>query len=103
MRAPFAPPRLSEPRKVDADAQAVETSCEIGQTRGEDLALEGGDVLLVDQLVIDGGDRVLPDQLLRRDLRAEIARARAHVAVRQLEPRPGERVCELIRILVEAP
>jgi hypothetical protein len=26
MRAPFAPPRLSEPRKVDADAQAVETS-----------------------------------------------------------------------------
>ena len=23
MRAPFAPPRLSEPRNVDADAQAV--------------------------------------------------------------------------------
>ena len=28
MRAPLAPPRLSEPRNVDADAQAVETSCE---------------------------------------------------------------------------
>src|SRR5512145_3290239 len=28
MRAPLAPPRLSEPRKVDADAQAVDTSCE---------------------------------------------------------------------------
>ena len=28
IRAPFAPPRLSEPRKVDADAQAVKTSCE---------------------------------------------------------------------------
>jgi len=28
MRAPFAPPRLSEPRNVDADAQAVETNCE---------------------------------------------------------------------------
>ncbi|MNC87053.1 hypothetical protein D3C83_27490 [compost metagenome] len=27
MRAPLAPPRLSEPRKVDADAQAVDTSC----------------------------------------------------------------------------
>ena len=27
-RAPFAPPRLSEPRKVDADAQAVETNWE---------------------------------------------------------------------------
>jgi hypothetical protein len=29
MRAPFAPPRLSEPRKVDADAHAVETNSEI--------------------------------------------------------------------------
>src|SRR5437762_2405981 len=28
MRAPFAPPRLSEPRKVEADAQAVVTSSE---------------------------------------------------------------------------
>ena len=28
MRAPFAPPRLSEPRNVDADAQAVETRSE---------------------------------------------------------------------------
>ena len=27
-RAPFAPPRRSEPRKVDADAHAVETSSE---------------------------------------------------------------------------
>ncbi|MGY4437812.1 hypothetical protein ACVW04_000594 [Bradyrhizobium sp. LM2.3] len=26
MRAPLAPPRLSEPRNVEADAQAVETS-----------------------------------------------------------------------------
>src|SRR5208283_2129630 len=26
IRAPFAPPRLSEPRKVDADAQAVDTN-----------------------------------------------------------------------------
>ena len=28
MRAPFAPPRLSPPRKVEAEAQAVDTSCE---------------------------------------------------------------------------
>ena len=27
MRAPLAPPRLSEPRKVEADAHAVLTSC----------------------------------------------------------------------------
>ena len=29
MRAPLAPPRMSEPRKDDAAAHAVETSCEI--------------------------------------------------------------------------
>lgn len=28
MRAPFAPPRLSDPRNVEAEAQAVETSSE---------------------------------------------------------------------------
>src|SRR5665213_2470350 len=28
MRAPFAPPRLSEPRNVDADAQAADTRSE---------------------------------------------------------------------------
>ena len=28
MRAPLAPPRLSVPRKVDAEAHAVETSCD---------------------------------------------------------------------------
>ncbi len=103
MRAPFAPPRLSEPRKVDADAQAVETSSETDSPDARILLLERGDVLCVDQLVIDRGDGVLPDELFRRDLRAEIARARAHVAVRQLEPRPGERVGELVRVLVEAP
>ena len=27
MRAPLAPPRLSEPRKVEAEAHAVATSC----------------------------------------------------------------------------
>ena len=29
MRGPLAPPRLSVPRKVDADAQAVETSWDV--------------------------------------------------------------------------
>jgi hypothetical protein len=29
MRAPFAPPRLSLPRNVDADAHAAEISCEV--------------------------------------------------------------------------
>ena len=44
MRAPLAPPRLSVPRKLAADAQAVETSCEMDRPECEDLALEGGDV-----------------------------------------------------------
>ena len=39
MRAPFAPPRLSEPRKVDADAQAVETSSETDRPDARILAL----------------------------------------------------------------
>ena len=103
MRAPFAPPRLSEPRNVDADAQAVETSCEIDSPDARIWPLSFVDVLVVDQLVVDGRDRVLPDELLLRDLRAEVARARAHVAVGELEPRPGERVGELIRMLHEAP
>lgn len=32
----------------------------------------------------------LPDEFLRSNLRPEIARARAHVAARQLEPGAGE-------------
>jgi hypothetical protein len=44
MRAPFAPPRLSEPRNVDADAQAVETSCETDRPE-PGSCLQRGDVL----------------------------------------------------------
>ena len=103
MRAPLAPPRLSEPRKVEADAQAVETSCGNRQARRQDLGLERGDVLLADQRMIDRGNRVLPDQRLLRHERAEIARDRAHVAMGELEPGARERVGELLRVLVEAP
>ncbi len=103
MRAPFAPPRLSEPRNVDADAQAVETSSETDRPEARILLFSEAMSCGVDQLVIHRGDRVLPDELFRGNLRAEIACARAHVAVRQLEPRPGERVGELVGILQEAP
>ena len=103
MRAPFAPPRLSEPRKVDADAQAVETSSETDSPEARILLLSAAMSCCVDQLVIDRGDRVLPDELFGRNLRAEVARARAHVAVGQLEPGAGEGVGELVRILEEAP
>ena len=73
------------------------------QSGCEDLGLESSNVLLPDQFMIHGGNRVLPEQRLLRNERAKVARDRPHVAVRQLEPRPRERVCELIRMLVEAP
>ena len=44
--------------------------------------------------MIDRGHWVLPDQLFLRHFRAEIARARAQVAVGQLEPCTGERLGE---------
>jgi hypothetical protein len=49
----------------------------------------------VDQRVVDGRDRVLPDQRFGGHHRAEVAGARAHVAVGQLEPGAGEGVGEL--------
>src|ERR1035441_5225506 len=45
----------------------------------------------------------LPDQSFLRHQRAEIARDRAHVAVRELEPGAGECIGELIRVFVEPP
>ncbi len=88
---------------MEAEAQAVATSCGDRQARGQDLVLEVGDVLLGDQLMVDRRHRILPDQFLRRDLRAEIAGARTHVAVGQLEPGPGESIGEFLRVLEVAP
>ncbi len=102
MRAPFAPPRLSEPRNVDADAHAVATSCAVPSPESRDARLQRSDVLIVDQCVIDGRQRILPDQLLGGHLGAEVARARAQVAVRELEPGAGKSVGELVGVLVEA-
>ena len=103
MRAPFAPPRLSEPRNVDADAHAVETSCETDRPDARILPFSEAMSLRANQFVIHRGNGVLPDEFFCGNLRSEIARARSHVAVRQLEPRPGERVGELIGMLQEAP
>ena len=107
--------------RAEANARAVRAAALVGaaERRGrrpggrdqlrhrqagrEDLRLQRGDILVVDQRMIDGRDRVLPDQRLLRHQRAEVARDRAHVAMRELEPGAGERVRELIRILEEAP
>src|SRR5262249_25941737 len=102
MRAPFAPPRLSEPeRRCRRPGGGDELRHR--KARAENLRLQRGDILLVDERVADGGDRVLPDQSLLRHERAEIVRDRTHVAMRELEPRAGKRVRELIRVLVETP
>ena len=102
IRAPLAPPRLSVPRKDDADAQAVEASWETDSPDARILLLQAGDVLRVDQFMSDRGHRVLPDLRLLGNLGTEVPRDRPHVAVGQLEPRLREGVGELLRVLVEA-
>ena len=52
--------------------------------------------------MVDGRDRVLPDELLGRDLGTQVPCDGSHVAVRQLEPSPGEGVGELVGVFVEA-
>ena len=103
MRAPFAPPRLSEPRNVEADAHAVETSCDTDRPLARIFCFRVAMSLSLIRLAIGSRDRVLPDQRLFRHERPEIARARTHVAVRELEPGAGKRVRELVRMFVEAP
>ncbi len=71
IRAPFAPPRLSEPRKVDADAQAVDTSWI--QTVLKQVFYLSVQRCHHRQLVyVYDWDRVLPDQFFFRYFRAEV-------------------------------
>ena len=56
------------------------------------------DVLLVDQRMVHRGDRVLPDQRFLRHERTQVACARSHVTVRQLEPGAGECVRQFLRV-----
>ncbi len=72
------------------------------QARGKHLGLQRRDVLLADQFVVHGRNGVLPDQVFGRHLGPEVAGARAHVAVGELEPGAGERVGKFLRVLVEA-
>ena len=66
-----------------------------------DLRLEVGDVLGVDQVIGRRRHGILPDQHFGGNLRAEVAHARTHVAVGQLEPGPCESVGEGRRVFVE--
>ena len=102
MRAPFAPPRLSEPRNVEADAQAVETSSATVRPEARIFALSAAMSFSPIERMVHGRDRVLPDQHLLRHERAQITLDRPHVAMGQLVPGAGERVRELVGMLVEA-
>ena len=103
MRAPLAPPRLSVPRNVDADAHAVETSWETDSPEARICSLRAAMSSAPISSCVTAGTGSCQSSVSVRDLRAEVARDRAHVAVRQLEPRPGEGVRELVRVLEEAP
>ena len=73
IRAPFAPPRLSDPRNVDADAHAVETSSETDRPEARTLPLSEAMSASSISGWSDRGDGVLPDELLGGDLGPEIA------------------------------
>jgi hypothetical protein len=64
MRAPLAPPRIVGAAERGGRRPGGRDQLGDRQARGEDLALEVGDVLRVDQFMIDCGHRVLPDQFL---------------------------------------
>ena len=102
-RAPLAPPRLSEPRNEDAEAQAVETSSATESPEARTFAFSDAMSFSSTSGWLACRKRVLPDQLFLWHLGAKVARARAHVAVGELEPRSREGVGELVRVLQEAP
>ena len=104
MRAPLAPPRLSVPRKLAADAQAVRD--QLRRPTGPEsriVRLERGDVAR--RRPARGRPRGTGSchSCGSGDPRAEVARDRSHVAVQQLVPGLGERLGELVGVLEEAP
>ena len=64
----------------------------------EDFAFERGDIRCVDERMVHCGNRVLPDEFFGGDIRSEVARAWAHIAVRELEPSTGKGVRKLVGI-----
>ncbi len=73
-----------------------------GEPGREDFLFKVFRVALGDQLVIHFRNRVLPDQGFVGHVRAQVAGARAHVPVGQLEPGAREGVLELFRVFMEA-
>src|SRR6056297_1720734 len=53
--------------------------------------------------MIDHGDGVLPDKIFFGCFWSKVSTARSHVAVCELEPRPGKRVLKFVWIFQESP
>ncbi len=102
MRAPLAPPRKSVRRYVEAEAHAVFTSCSM--VRPESRIVDLSSAISASPISAPSWAGTLSCHTSSSlgDLRADVADGRAHVAVQQLEPGPGERVGELIGVLVVA-
>ena len=103
MRAPLAPPRLSVPRCVDAEAQAAETSWEIVSPEARIVPLSAAMSCAPISSWVTGGTGSCQICGSAGTSGPRYRADRPHVAVGQLEPRLGEGVGELLRVLVEAP
>ena len=102
IRAPLAPPRLSVPRNVAAEAHAVATSWD---TLSPDARIDSfSSAICVAPMgsCVASGTGSCHNCGFRRHPRTEAARTRSHVAVRQLVPGFGEGEFELIGVLVES-
>ena len=64
--------------------------------------LEIRDFGVTDQGMVDLGHRVLPNKHLFGNFRPEVAGARTHIAVCELEPSAGKGVGKFVGVLVEA-
>jgi len=101
MRAPFAPPRLSLSRYVDAAAHAVFTRSRRERSESRSC-LQLVDLVVADDLVVAVGERVLPEHLLLGHFGPEEPLRRSHVAVRELVPGLREVDAERHRVVLEA-
>ncbi len=100
MRAPLAPPRLSVPRNVDADAQAVETNCEVVRPELNSLLFNAA-MSFHQPTRASRQNRILP-KLGWWNFGAQAACDRSHVAMRQLVPRLCKSISELLGVVVKA-
>ena len=103
MRAPLAPPRMSVPRNVDAEAHAVDASCDTVRPESRIRVLRSA---ISSALIVPAGGAGTGSCQISSSAGtsgAEVAGHRTHVAVGELEPGAGEGISQLFGVLMEAP